>query len=316
MYKKLFFLLFLFVSLTLSGEVTEEDDVVVLTDKNFDEFVGLHPNVLVEFYAPWCGHCKKLAPEYSRASKRLKAEDVPIFLAKVDSTVEKEVAQRFEIKGYPTLKFFQGGAPMEYTGGITEEEIINWLHKKTGPSSKKFTEQSALEKFVNDNEVVVIFFGDESSQEFHAYEAFTKTSDDYLFGHTSSVELKEHYKAQVNSVVLFKQFDEKRNDFTQSIEAEALKTWLGFNSLPTIIKFDQKAAQKIFGDNRPTLFLFHNSNDASNKAIKVLEETASQLKGKILLSTSQIVDGIGKRLGDYIGVTEDELPCVIINYLY
>lgn len=48
------------------------EEVVSLTKETFDEFVSSRPLVLAEFYAPWCGHCKQLAPEYEKAAKRLK----------------------------------------------------------------------------------------------------------------------------------------------------------------------------------------------------------------------------------------------------
>ena len=304
-------LLFFLMPLLFTVEVKEEDDVVVLTDATFDEFVNLHPFVLVEFYAPWCGHCKKLAPEYSKAAKKLKEQNTNVFLAKVDSTVEKAAAEKQQVKGYPTLKFYVNGVASEYTGGRTEEEILTWLSKKTGPSSHEFTDKDSLTKFINDNEVAVVFFGDKESSQFKSFEAFTKTADDYLCGHTFDNEIRELNNAQVNSIVLFKQFDEKRNDYGGSFDLEEIKHFITINSLPTIIKFDQKAAQKIFGENKETLFVFIKENDEkSNNVVKVLEESSAALKGKILMSISQIVDGIGKRLGDYIGVTEEELPSV------
>ena len=70
--------------------------------------------MLVDFYAPWCGHCKKLEPAYSEAAATLAALDEPLYIAKLDATEHKEAAGKFEIRGFPTLKLFKNGVPIEY----------------------------------------------------------------------------------------------------------------------------------------------------------------------------------------------------------
>lgn len=117
-----------------SAPVPESNDepVKVAVGKTFKEMVmDSDKEFLVEFYAPWCGHCKNLAPHYDEAAKRLLVNP-NIMLVKVDST-ENEVAG-IDIQGFPTLKFFgkdKTAEPVDFTGERTAEGILNWLKEHT-----------------------------------------------------------------------------------------------------------------------------------------------------------------------------------------
>eukprot|EP00128_Syssomonas_multiformis_P011731 Colp12_sorted_trinity150504_noHs@29888 len=103
--------------------------VVTLTAANFEEKVLKSQDLyMVEFYAPWCGHCKNLAPEYASAAKKLK--DQKVHLGAVDCTVEQSLCQQYGIQGYPTLKVFAAGSkgePVDYQGGRTSGDIAAYL---------------------------------------------------------------------------------------------------------------------------------------------------------------------------------------------
>lgn len=167
---KLFLVLGALVALTVAEEITKEEGVLVLTEKNFEQAISENEFVLVEFYAPWCGHCKALAPEYAKAAGQLAEKDSPIKLGKVDATEESKLAEKFEVRGYPTLKFFRNGKATEYNGGRTADTIISWVEKKTGPPAVTLDSVDAAKKFVEDNEIAVVgFFADLEGEAAKAY---------------------------------------------------------------------------------------------------------------------------------------------------
>ena len=109
----------------------QKEAVYVLVGKSFDSVV-LDPtkDVLVEFYAPWCGHCKKLAPIYEELATKL-AHNKNLIIAKMDSTANE--TDKVSIQGFPTIKFWPAGdktAPLEFEGERTVEGFVEYLKKK------------------------------------------------------------------------------------------------------------------------------------------------------------------------------------------
>jgi len=108
--------------------------VTVLTPKNFKD-IALDPtkDVLVEFYAPWCGHCKRLAPDYEKVAATFQHEP-HVVVASVDADKHKDLGQKYEVSGYPTIKWFPKGNKdgEAYNGGRTPEDFVQFLNENTG----------------------------------------------------------------------------------------------------------------------------------------------------------------------------------------
>ncbi|XP_077221023.1 protein disulfide isomerase-like 2-3 [Tasmannia lanceolata] len=106
-----------------SSEKTEKSASVELNSRNFDELVLKSKDVwIVEFFAPWCGHCKKLAPEWKKAADNLKGK---VKLGHVDCDAEKSLMSRFNVQGFPTILVFGADkdSPFPYEGARAASAI-------------------------------------------------------------------------------------------------------------------------------------------------------------------------------------------------
>jgi len=120
--------------------------VVDLTPENFDSIVDGSKGAFVEFFAPWCGHCKNLAPEYEIVGESFERES-SVVIAKVDADAHKSLGSRFDVHGFPTLKWFPKGNPSNpesYEGGRSAEDIINWINNKAGTKARVKKAPSAV----------------------------------------------------------------------------------------------------------------------------------------------------------------------------
>ena len=92
-------------------------EVAVLDDSNYTSYIQEHPYVFVKFYAPWCGHCKSMAPDYIKLGAASEGKEYVI--AEVDATGATKTAEAVGISGYPSLKFIVNGKPLDYNGQRT-----------------------------------------------------------------------------------------------------------------------------------------------------------------------------------------------------
>lgn len=306
--------LFLFVLIALfalyNAEPQVEEGVIVMTDANFDEVLAANPLLLVEFYAPWCGHCKALAPEYAKAAEALK--DEPAMLGKVDATEHKEVGGRFEIQGFPTLKFFKNGKPQDYSGGRTSTEIVNWIKKKSGPAAVTLESEDDLLKVQEANDVVVVGVFD-STDDAKAKSFMTLAGDDdsLAYAITTSAAVKGKLGAKAGSIALLKDFDEMRADHDMTDDIEAAKDFISGNSVPLIQTFSQESSQKIFKSpiTSHSLFFTKTDSDHHKSSIDVFTEVAKANRGKVLFIN---VPSSEARVMEYFGFKAEDLPAYVL----
>ena len=150
--------------------LTSASAVIDLIPSNFDKIVLKSGKpALVEFFAPWCGHCKNLAPVYEELATTFQHASEKVTIAKVDADAEKDLGRKFGVQGFPTLKWFDGKSdkPVEYDGGRDLESLQKWITDKTGIRPKvkaklpsqvvMLDDKSFKEKVGKEQDVLVAF---------------------------------------------------------------------------------------------------------------------------------------------------------------
>eukprot|EP00066_Takifugu_rubripes_P021814 XP_011611080.1 PREDICTED: protein disulfide-isomerase-like [Takifugu rubripes] len=298
-------------------DIEEEKDVMVLHINNFARALEENQYLLVEFYAPWCGHCKQLEPIYAEAAGKLKEEGSAIRLAKVDATEEKELAEKFEIAGFPSLKLFVNGdsmKPTDYNGKRTLTAIIQWIKRQASPDVPVLDSVDAVDQFIDSHKITIVgFFEDAESEEAKVFKEVYLLNTNQEFAISSSPEVFQKYDIKGNALVLFKKFDEGRADFVwpedMKLSKENITSFITNNSMELIVPFHPENAEKIFTSNYilHCLLFFNSSVDGQVSLLEDSRPIANQFKGKILFISIDVNSTLSHVM-NYFGVSESDIP--------
>lgn len=301
----------------LAAEIELDEGVLVGTADNFEGIIADNEFVLAEFYAPWCGHCKTLAPEYAKAATQLAEAGSPIKLVKVDATAHEDLGTKYDVSGFPTLKWFKNGADTEFSGGRTADDIVAWVTKKSGPPAVPCESVADCNKLKDESAVVAFgFFESADSDEAKAFAAAADKSD-LPFVITTSAEVATAL-AEVTApkIVVFTDFDEKRFDFEGAYDGDEISTFVTGSSLPLVVEFTEQAAPKIFGgDVKSHFIIFSKFTDESWEKYSAAFVTAAKpFKGKVLFITMDTNKEENERIMEFFGITAEDVPTYrIIN---
>jgi len=269
----------------LNGKLKEAATAVtVLGPDNFDVIVkDESKDVLVEFYAPWCGHCKRLAPEYEKAAHELEGKGA---LAKVDCTAEQTVCSKYDVKGYPTVKLFKkDGSHSEYPGGRTADAIVKFMEKQNSPAFTELANADAIKNFIGKDVTAIGFFSGASGAD---YEAFIATAgalrNDYSFGVVTqnAASLARANGAAAPGVVVFKPFGEDNAVFDGEFTQEKLTAFVNGEAFPLIGEIGPENYQKYLERKVPLVWFFVEvGTEATTTLLATAGQVAKDFKGKL-----------------------------------
>ncbi|THV07435.1 thioredoxin-domain-containing protein [Dendrothele bispora CBS 962.96] len=268
--------------------------VEVLDDSNFQKTLDEGP-VFVKFFAPWCGHCKKLAPTWKNLAQSMQNK---LTIAEVDCEAHKSLCKTQKIEGFPTLVFFNGGARSEYNGGRKLEPLTKFAEKASGAPTKAI-QASELELVVSEESTVYALLY--SSSSYGLVNALTPFFAPlfgapmvYTIADPPSSLSKQFSSTGASGWVLvaFKDHDFQTPSavysstspaaaISGSKEAEAISQWIQDNKLPTTIELTQDTFQSIMNaPSRPLVVLTGVTSYNKDKVQSKFEEIAKKWRRK------------------------------------
>ncbi|CCE62155.1 hypothetical protein TPHA_0B04860 [Tetrapisispora phaffii CBS 4417] len=275
-----------FVAANEEAIAPEDSQVVKLGKDNFVDFVKDNHLVMAEFFAPWCGHCKKLAPEYVKAADTLQSKDVA--LAQIDCTDNQDLCMGQGIRGYPTIKIFRDGDyenATDYNGARTAEAIVDHMIKLTLPVVIELEDADDLEDYIEDVAQYGSIFVNKGMADYN--ETFYKTAKKAFGKHTFiNVPLE---KGETPELTFYSKSLEKPitfdGDLKQLVESDDyLIRWASIESLPAFGEINAETYSGYYAAELPMGYFFFNDDEDVKTVEKLFESLAKTYKGKILFA--------------------------------
>ncbi|KAL1369795.1 hypothetical protein HN51_000151 [Arachis hypogaea] len=254
--------------------------VLVLDESNFDSAISSFDHILVDFYAPWCGHCKRLSPELDAAAPVLATLKDPIVIAKVDADKHTGLAKKYDVDAYPTIMLFNHGVPVEYRGPRKAELLVRYLKKFAASDVAVLDSDSAVKTFVEEaGEFFPIFIGfglDSSMMEKlgikYKKNAWFSVAKDF------SEDLMVLYDFdKVPALVSLNLKYNERSTFYGPFEDEFLEDFVKQNLIPLAVPVSRDTLKLIQADGRKTVLAIVDDEDEerSKELVKLLKAAAS-----------------------------------------
>lgn len=264
-----------------AGEDFPRDGRVIdLDESNFEAALGAIDFLFVDFYAPWCGHCKRLAPELDEAAPVLAGLSEPIVVAKVNADKYRKLGSKYGVDGFPTLMLFIHGVPIEYTGSRKADQLVRNLKKFVAPDVSILESDSVIKTFVeNAGTSFPMFLGFGVNDSLIAeYGRKYKKRAWFAVAKDFSEDIMVAYEFdKVPALVAIHPKYKEQSLFYGPFEENFLEDFVRQSLLPLVVPINTETLKMLNDDQRKVVLtiLEDDSDENSTQLVKILRSAAN-----------------------------------------
>ncbi|MBA0659815.1 hypothetical protein Goklo_011912 [Gossypium klotzschianum] len=254
--------------------------VLELDESNFDLAISSLTYILVDFYAPWCRHCKLLSPQLDEAAPVLAGLKEPIVIAKVNADKFTRLASKHDVDAYPTLKLFVHGVSMEYYGPRKADSLVQYLKKFVSTDVSILISDSAISDFVEEAGTffpIFIGFGLNETVLSNLAVKYKKRAW-FSVAKDFSDEAKVLYDMEkVPALVAIHPNYKQQSIFYGPFEGEFLEDFIKQNFLPPVVPLNHETLKLLKDEKRKIVLTItaDENEDQTQNLIKLLKAAAS-----------------------------------------
>lgn len=254
--------------------------VLELTDTGLEAALNRYDYLLVDFYAPWCQHCKTLAPELDVAAPLLADDSKPIIVAKINADKYRNVAEKYDISFFPTMKLFTNGYPTDqYQGPHHAHALVSYARRLTAPAIQVFQSESALHKFIKSmvsSSELPLFVGFElevSNLERFAHKFRSKAWFAAVMGEYSEKAMADFSFSKIPALVVLhgQQYEEIQDVFYGPFQGHDFEDFVKQNLLMLVTPLNADNLNIFKEDGRPNVVAVLE-NDITPKSKALIEK--------------------------------------------
>nr|CAI5835765.1 unnamed protein product [Callosobruchus analis] len=159
-----------------------------------DNFADLHNDGgywLVKFYTPWCGYCKRMEPIWGHVVQALK--NTHIRIGRIDCSMFPNIAQKFGVTKYPTIKIIKGDEQHTFQGDKDTEQIVNFALRMSGPAVEHITRPESMTNIKNMNQLFFMYVGERQGALWNTFDDIANKMQAHAFYYSTSPNIaKKH----------------------------------------------------------------------------------------------------------------------------